>query len=128
MFLSTPSEQLAVSEEDEPVDYMPGEEGVEGTVDFYYNPTDEPGFLSPVLYNWAGRPDLSNDRVRSIIAEQYGTGRDGLPGNDDSGAISSWLLFHMMILSRCRTRLVRNCSPSLAGGHDKLREWAAVRH
>lgn len=96
MFLSTPSEQLAVSEEDEPVDYMPGEEGVEGTVDFYYNPTNEPGFLSPVLYNWAGRPDLSNDRVRSIIAEQYGTGRDGLPGNDDSGAISSWLLFHMM--------------------------------
>jgi len=96
MFLSTPSEEMAVSDEDEPVDYMPGEEGAKGTVDFYYNPTNEPGFLSPALYIWAGRPDLSNDRVRSIINEHYGTGRDGLPGNDDSGAISSWMLFHMM--------------------------------
>jgi len=96
MFLSTPSEEMAVADEDEPVDYMPGEEGSKGTVDFYYNPTNEPGFLSPVLYTWAGRPDLSNDRVRSIIDEHYGTGRDGLPGNDDSGAISSWLAFHMM--------------------------------
>lgn len=96
MFESSPSEEMAVSEEDEPVDYMPGEEGAKGTVDFYYNPTNEPGFLSPVLYNWAGRPDLSNEKVRSIISEHYGTGRDGLPGNDDSGAISSWLLFHMM--------------------------------
>lgn len=72
------------------------EPGNDGSVGNYYNVTNEPGFLSPTLYIWAGRPDLTNRRVRSIIARYYSDRRDGLPGNDDSGAMSSWLAFHMM--------------------------------
>jgi putative alpha-1,2-mannosidase len=34
--------------------------------------------------------------VLSIISESYNDGPVGLPGNDDSGAMSSWLAFHMM--------------------------------
>jgi len=62
----------------------------------YYNVANEPSFLTPCLYHWIGRPDLSGDRVRQIIAQSYNTTPFGLPGNDDSGAMSSWLAFHMM--------------------------------
>ena len=62
----------------------------------FYNVANEPSFLTPNLYHWIGRPDLSTDRIHTIIDENYDASRDGIPGNDDSGAMSSWLSFHMM--------------------------------
>lgn len=62
----------------------------------YYNVANEPSFLTPTLYHWLGKPHLSSDRVRKIVQEHYSSKRDGLPGNDDSGAMSSWLAFHMI--------------------------------
>ncbi|MBC7888442.1 MAG: glycoside hydrolase family 92 protein [Ferruginibacter sp.] len=62
----------------------------------YYNVGNEPSFLSPVLYHWIGRPDLSSGRVQAIIKKNFNASRKGIPGNDDSGAMSSWLAFHMM--------------------------------
>ncbi|MBR6843063.1 MAG: GH92 family glycosyl hydrolase [Prevotella sp.] len=61
-----------------------------------YNVGNEPSFLTPCLYHWIGRPDLTSDRVRQIISDNYTDLPDGLPGNDDSGAMSSWLAFHML--------------------------------
>ena len=61
-----------------------------------YNVGNEPSFLTPCLYHWIGRPDLSVKRVQSIVEESYSDAPDGLPGNDDSGAMSSWLAFHML--------------------------------
>jgi predicted alpha-1,2-mannosidase len=62
----------------------------------YYNVANEPSFLTPCLYHWIGRPDLSSKRIRQIITNNYNTSHFGLPGNDDSGAMSSWLAFQMM--------------------------------
>ena len=62
----------------------------------YYNVQNEPSFLTPCLYHWIGRPDLSTRRIHQIIRDHYTDRPDGLPGNDDSGAMSSWLCFHMM--------------------------------
>ena len=62
----------------------------------YYNVANEPSFLTPCLYHWIDRPDLSSDRVHQIINENYSDSPDGLPGNDDSGAMSSWLAFHQL--------------------------------
>lgn len=62
----------------------------------YYNVANEPSFLTPCLYHWIGRPDLSTRRVHDIIRDNYDDSPRGLPGNDDSGAMSSWLAFHMM--------------------------------
>lgn len=62
----------------------------------YYNVGNEPSFLSPDLYHWIGRPDLSSNRIRQIINKNYNGTHSGIPGNDDSGAMSSWLAFHMM--------------------------------
>ena len=61
-----------------------------------YNVGNEPSFLTPCLYHWIGRPDLTSDRVRQIITENYNDTPGGLPGNDDSGSMSSWLAFHML--------------------------------
>lgn len=62
----------------------------------YYNVANEPSFLTPCLYHWIDRPDLSSDRVHQIINDNYSDAPDGLPGNDDSGAMSSWLAFHQL--------------------------------
>lgn len=62
----------------------------------YYNVNNEPSFMTPLLYHWIGRPDKSSDRIRRIVADHFGDGADGLPGNDDSGAMSSWLAFHIL--------------------------------
>lgn len=62
----------------------------------YYNVNNEPSFMTPCLYHWIGRPDLSTERIRQIVNENFSDKGDGLPGNDDSGAMSSWLAFHIM--------------------------------
>ena len=58
-----------------------------------YNHNNEPNFLASFLYTHAGRPDRTQERVRRILDTEYATGRGGLPGNDDSGAMSSWYVW-----------------------------------
>ena len=62
----------------------------------HYNVANEPSFLTPWLYHFIGRPDLSRDRVTKIINENFSDLPNGLPGNDDGGAMSSWLIWGMM--------------------------------
>jgi predicted alpha-1,2-mannosidase len=62
----------------------------------YYNVANEPDFLASCLYHWVGKPERSSERTRAIIQQSFGTSASGIPGNDDSGAMSSWLAFHMM--------------------------------
>jgi predicted alpha-1,2-mannosidase len=59
----------------------------------HFDVTNEPGFLLPVLYNYAGRPDKTADIVHLILEKAFTDSRGGIPGNDDSGAMSSWLIF-----------------------------------
>jgi predicted alpha-1,2-mannosidase len=59
----------------------------------HFDVTNEPGFLIPVLYNYAGRPDKTADIVQLILEKDFTDSRAGIPGNDDSGAMSSWLIF-----------------------------------
>jgi predicted alpha-1,2-mannosidase len=65
-------------------------------VPMLYDVGNEPGFLAPYLYIWAGRPDKTAEHIRAIIAKSYHAGPEGLPGNDDSGAMSSWFAFGQM--------------------------------
>jgi predicted alpha-1,2-mannosidase len=59
----------------------------------HFDVTNEPGFLLPVLYNYAGRPDKTADIVHLVLEKAFTDTRSGIPGNDDSGAMSSWLIF-----------------------------------
>lgn len=60
-----------------------------------YEMGNEPGFLTPYLYHYAGRPDKSFERVKNLLNE-FQPGRSGLPGQDDSGAMSAWFIFGAM--------------------------------
>ena len=62
----------------------------------HFDVTNEPGFLMPVLYDWSGRPDKSADIVQLLLEKYFSADRSGIPGNDDSGAMSSWLLFQSL--------------------------------
>ena len=54
---------------------------------------NEPDMEVPWAYHWAGRPDRTAEIVHAAIHQQFGPGRGGLPGNDDSGGLSSWLVW-----------------------------------
>ncbi|MCA8000320.1 GH92 family glycosyl hydrolase [Burkholderia metallica] len=54
---------------------------------------NEPSFQSPWGYNWAGQPSGAQYILPIIMAQAFTTGRDGLPGNDDMGATSSWYVW-----------------------------------
>jgi predicted alpha-1,2-mannosidase len=58
-----------------------------------YIAANEVTTLAPFLYIHAGRPDLTSRRVRDLLNSKYGTGHDGLPGNDDAGALSAWFIW-----------------------------------
>jgi predicted alpha-1,2-mannosidase len=59
----------------------------------HFDVTNEPGFLLPSLYDYAGRPDKSADIVHLLLEKYFMDNRAGIPGNDDSGAMSSWYIF-----------------------------------
>ncbi|MFT4166131.1 MAG: glycoside hydrolase family 92 protein [Microlunatus sp.] len=54
---------------------------------------NEPDLEAPWAYHYAGRPDRTAEVVHAAINNQFGLGRGGLPGNDDSGGLSSWYVW-----------------------------------
>ena len=48
---------------------------------------------APWLFAAWGSPGESAAVIDWIVTELYGEGSDGLPGNDDGGTMSAWLLF-----------------------------------
>ncbi len=62
----------------------------------YFQMSNEPGFLTPCLYNYASRPDKTAETVTRLLKTYYSDKPAGLPGNDDSGAMSSWYAFQAM--------------------------------
>jgi len=51
---------------------------------------NEPDFEVPWVYDWTGEPWKAQQTVRRIINEQYSNRDNGLPGNDDLGAMGAW--------------------------------------
>lgn len=60
---------------------------------------NEPCFLTVFQYHYAGRPALSAKRAHYYVPREFNPTNAGLPGNDDSGAMGSFLAFTMMGLS-----------------------------
>lgn len=57
---------------------------------------NEPGHQIPFLYNFTPSPHKTQERVATILAEEYGDGPGGLSGNDDAGQMSAWYVFASM--------------------------------
>ena len=60
-----------------------------GWVDF----SNEPAFLAPYLFSYTDKPYLTADAVNQLRTR---FNENGVPGNDDSGAMSSWYIFSSM--------------------------------
>ena len=54
---------------------------------------NEPSHHVAYLYDYAGAPWRTQERLRQIVASQYKPTPDGLSGNDDLGQMSAWLVF-----------------------------------
>jgi predicted alpha-1,2-mannosidase len=54
---------------------------------------NEPSHHIAYLYDYAGAPWKTADRVRRIMGTLYNDSDAGLPGNDDCGQISAWYVF-----------------------------------
>jgi predicted alpha-1,2-mannosidase len=61
--------------------------------DVYYWHGNEPDIHAVYMFMEAGNPSLGQKWVRWIMKSKYGTGPDGLDGNDDCGTLSSWYIF-----------------------------------
>lgn len=57
---------------------------------------DEQAFLDVFLYHYAGRPAKSAERAHFYIPSQFNASVNGIPGNDDSGAMGSFEALTMM--------------------------------
>jgi predicted alpha-1,2-mannosidase len=59
----------------------------------YFNIANEPDFVAPYAYTFAGAPSRTQKTVRRIMRETFKPIPDGLPGNDDLGATSAWYIW-----------------------------------
>ena len=59
----------------------------------YFNIANEPSFVSPYAYTFAGDPSRTQATVRRIMRETFNATPAGLPGNDDLGATSAWYVW-----------------------------------
>ena len=57
---------------------------------------NEPSFLTVFQYHYAGRPAKSTARAHAYIPSSFSPTPNGLPGNDDSGAMGSFVAMAMM--------------------------------
>ena len=57
---------------------------------------NEPCHQIPYLFDYAGRPDLTQKWVRHILLTEYNDTPGGLSGNDDAGQMSAWYVFSAM--------------------------------
>lgn len=62
----------------------------------YYNPYNETDLEAPFEFNFSGEPWQTQRVVRRVLKENYTNDPNGIPGNDDCGAMSSWAVFSMM--------------------------------
>ncbi|WP_420111924.1 glycoside hydrolase domain-containing protein, partial [Pseudactinotalea sp.] len=54
---------------------------------------NEPDMDAPWAYHYVGRPDRTAEIVHAAVHQTFGPGAGGLPGNDDSGGLSSWYVW-----------------------------------
>jgi len=54
---------------------------------------NEPSIGAPWLYLFAGRPDRAQEAIREVRDRLWSDWPDGIPGNDDLGAMSSWFVW-----------------------------------
>jgi predicted alpha-1,2-mannosidase len=73
------------------LDYSKSED-IAGLIGQYIH-GNEPSHHVAYLYDFAGAPWRTQERLGQIVSSQYKPTSDGLAGNDDLGQMSAWLVF-----------------------------------
>ncbi len=82
---------FAISPEISPPKYV----GVVGTIGQYVH-GNQPSHHVGYLYNYAGEPWKTQEKVRQVMENLYRTGPGGICGNEDMGSLSSWYVLSAM--------------------------------
>jgi predicted alpha-1,2-mannosidase len=62
-----------------------------------YDMANEPDITYPFLFNYVkGQEWRSQEKVTELINKHFHNTPGGIPGNDDAGTLSAWLVFSMM--------------------------------
>ena len=62
-----------------------------------FDMANEPDITYPFLFNYIkGQEWRSQEKVAELISEHFHNTPGGIPGNDDAGTLSAWLVFSMM--------------------------------
>ena len=81
---------------------------------FFEGMNNESDMDSPYTYLWTGRSDRTSEIISLIRKYRYSTGDGGAPGNNDSGALSSWYVWNALGLYPCSgTGMILLGSPSV---------------
>ncbi len=65
--------------------------------DGHYDPTNEPNISYPYLFSYVKDEAWRTQKlVRELLQKHFKNSPDGLPGNDDTGTMSTWCVFSMM--------------------------------
>ncbi|MEO7050717.1 MAG: GH92 family glycosyl hydrolase [Rhodanobacter sp.] len=70
-------------------------EDITGLIGWYAH-GNEPSHHIAYLYDYAGAPWKTQQRLKQIMDSQYAPRPDGLSGNDDLGQMSAWYIFTAM--------------------------------
>jgi len=59
----------------------------------YYDAGNEPCFGVMPVYNWLQKPWKAQGKIRTVMLSCFHNKPAGIPGDDDSGAMSAWYIF-----------------------------------
>ena len=63
----------------------------------YYDPTNEPNISYPYLFSYVRGEEWRTQKLtQQLLEKHFKNSPDGLPGNDDTGTMSTWAVFSMM--------------------------------
>lgn len=63
----------------------------------HYDPTNEPNISYPYLFSYIKGEEWRTQKLtQELLAEHFKNSPSGLPGNDDTGTMSTWAIFSMI--------------------------------
>ncbi len=61
-----------------------------------FSMANEPSLHIPYLYNYAGKPWMTQKRIRTLLNEWFRNDLMGVPGDEDGGGMSAFVVFSQM--------------------------------
>lgn len=86
-------------------DLIPDSTGMVGQ----FSMGNEPSFQIPYLYDYLGSPWKTQKRVRMLLNTWFTDTLLGMPGDEDGGGMSSWVVFTMMGFYPCTPGVPAYC-------------------